>query len=637
MIVNNDELYLKQSLLFRSYVNELDISNNIKSLLTNKKFMDSNPFFYLYYPKLFSSTFEISDKIENLCIAGYLYFQSTLFLDELIDDNKKEKIIFVLISQEESIKLLTHIFGIKSKFWEFWLKRKDEYFNAVNIEKQIKNKKNIYFNEYEKLAGYKSAFGKSAIDAVYTLSKSKNETIYNALLKSHDYFSVAFQLNDDMQDFKKDFESKQFNWAYYLMKKANDINEDIVTLNKLFYIKGYAKKVLLKAIIYIEKAKKEIKDIDVPLWLNLLNKTKEQFVNSIIEIDNYLEIINSEVELSNNLIKNNTVKISIEKAKKFIFSNQKINGSWKEYINQGGISDIWSTAYIVSKISEIKLSKLEFKKIQNAITFLIKSEQEKFWGYNSTWITDLDTTNFVFLSFLGNNIPISEKSYNKWLEHQKKDGSFSTYLDESYLINSLSDKNISDVKGWISTHYCVSSTSFFFLSKEKQKTTEFKKINNFFANLDINNIFSYWWTSNIYTYYYLAKSYNILGEKTKIKTIIKILKTFQNKDGSFSDKYGVNQFYTGLALETFLLDQKNYIKEIEITKNYLLNQQFEDGSWKNSYSLQVPNSSDIIPSKLDYPISKNGMNVRAKEFNRLFTTSTILKALDFYEETIINS
>ena len=127
---------------------------------------------------------------------------------------------------------------------------------------------------------------------------------------------VAFQLNDDIQDFKKDFEKGQFNWAYYLMKKNNDINSDISTLNKLLYIKGYAKKIFLKAIKYLDKALLEIESIKVPLWLDILITTKKQFESSIIEIDNYLELLNADVSLSKTIIKNNSLSKSIAKAKR---------------------------------------------------------------------------------------------------------------------------------------------------------------------------------------------------------------------------------------------------------------------------------------------------------------------------------
>lgn len=82
-----------------------------------------------------------------------------------------------------------------------------------------------------------------------------------------------------------------------------------------------------------------------------------------------------------------------------------------------------------------------------------------------------------------------------------------------------------------------------------------------------------------------------------------------------------------------LLDQrKNITHAIEKTVAFLLNNQFTDGSWDNSNALQIPSSLDTIPSRKDFPIAPIGINVRAKEFNRLFTTTSIVQSLVNYEQ-----
>jgi hypothetical protein len=219
------------------------------------------------------------------------------------------------------------------------------------------------------------------------------------------------------------------------------------------------------------------------------------------------------------------------------------------------------------------------------------------------------------------------------LKFQNLNGGFSTYSKEDELLTALNDKNISNVNGWLSVHDCVSAVSFYFLANYNLNNNYFIKTKKYFDDKNINNIISYWWTDEIYTYYYLAKTYHFLGEFEKLNQILSILKIKQNINGSFSDKYGENLFYTGLALEIMLLDHRNEVIDlIEKTVVFLLNNQFTDGSWDNSCALHVPNSHDLIPSKKHMPIASLGMNVRAKEFNRLFTTTTILQSLVIYEQ-----
>lgn len=67
----------------------------------------------------------------------------------------------------------------------------------------------------------------------------------------------------------------------------------------------------------------------------------------------------------------------------------------------------------------------------------------------------------------------------------------------------------------------------------------------------------------------------------------------------------------------------------------LLQSQFSDGSWQNSSCLLVPEPKYHKKVKVDqFPINTVGTNVRGREFNRLFTTSTVLKSLVEYDRRI---
>lgn len=63
------------------------------NLIINLKDKDSSLSFYQYYPRLFKAYFPKVNEIiiEELSDAGYLYFQSTLALDQLIDNKNIQK------------------------------------------------------------------------------------------------------------------------------------------------------------------------------------------------------------------------------------------------------------------------------------------------------------------------------------------------------------------------------------------------------------------------------------------------------------------------------------------------------------------------------------------------------------------
>lgn len=357
-----------------------------------------------------------------MCIAGYLYYQSIILLDEVIDDNKTDNLVLISICQEESIKILTSIFGLESNYWKLWNKRRCEYFKAVHIEKRLFKNPNTTFDEFVKLSDFKAAFGKAATDSIFILFGKNDNEVYERLLKSHEYFSVAFQLNDDIQDFKKDIEENQFNWAVHSMPSDLSTKHSPEILNKLFYIKGYAKEVFNIAIDYVNKALNIICNDNVPIWKTVLETTKQQFLNSIIETDTYLELLSSEISLSTKIIEKNALSTSIERAVKYIQSKQDSNGSWKDYVNQGGVSNVWSTAYILSKISFGSLKPMLQPEIQKGLSFLNGAKTNNLWSYSTTWIEDADSTNFALLAFYKNGVHISDQTTNNWYLYQKDNG-----------------------------------------------------------------------------------------------------------------------------------------------------------------------------------------------------------------------
>ncbi|MDT0641960.1 prenyltransferase/squalene oxidase repeat-containing protein [Zunongwangia sp. F363] len=624
---------------FISYVANLPIEDSFKKIIADDEFIEGNPIFYIYYPRLFSSAFnklEAKD-IELLCIAGYLYYRSTLFLDNIIDKNSKKGLFLALLCQEEATKIMASIFDLDSGYWNLWNLRRQEYLKAIQIEKELfETRANISLQKYHELADFKAAFGKSAIDALFVASGEIKEKDFKKLLKSHSYFSVAFQINDDVLDFKEDFKNGQFNLAVKEMGKSISESTSVDELNKLFYIRGHAKKLFTGAIEYLDKAILEVKNIEVPQWIFEINMLKRKFHSSIVEIDNYLKRLNREITLSDKKNSEQNINAGIYSAIDFLRNSQNEDGSWEEYVNQGGISDIWSTAYITSKLSEKNLADAFEPEVLKAISFL-KDSKQNIWGYNSTWIGDADTTNFVLLSFFLKGLPFDDSALNEWIKFFKNDQGFSTYKSPNLLKKSLADEKISNVTRWISGHQCVSAVSFYYLTISEKFPLEHSKLNNFFnRHLRNDSVKSFWWTSNIYTLYYLCKSYSLLKKTSVVNKIANKIADIQNEDGSFSDKYGPNFFITALALEILIHNCKKFENHLHKGINFLLKNQYSDGSWENSNSLQIPDPAEKDNDKY-FPISTHGTSVRAREFNRLFTTVSILGTLTSYEKAFANT
>lgn len=245
------------------------------------EFIDKSPSFYKHYPKLFYSYFkEVSEeKVDILSKAGYFYYHSVLSLDSIIDDENLEDIPKMIALQQESIKLLTSVFGLESQFWDLWNQRKKEYFEAVKIEKSLSQFNNIDFEAYQDLAGKKSAFGKVAIDSLFILQDYKDNEAYHKLLISHKYFSTGFQLYDDVKDFKEDFERGQFNYAIEQLRKEINFDQyghNVEILNKLLFIKEIGQEILSESIDQFERATTVLSELNIKSkWLDTVIEMKK--------------------------------------------------------------------------------------------------------------------------------------------------------------------------------------------------------------------------------------------------------------------------------------------------------------------------------------------------------------------------
>lgn len=251
-----------------------------------------SPKFYEHYPKLFHGYFPHVDEdvVVVLSKAGYLYYQAILNLDAIIDNKENYRIFDLLSLQEKAIKKLSSIYHENHEFWLFWDKRKLEYIAAIKKEKELWGNPGV--ENYNDVADKKAAFGKIAIDSLFILDspENRNAELYSVLLESHYNFSIAFQLYDDVTDFKKDFLEKQFNRAVYELSNILSGKEyDIEILNKLLYIEGVGVKILNESISYLDRAKKYLID-DKTLWY----KTIIDFRKTISE---YKDITNGYIEV----------------------------------------------------------------------------------------------------------------------------------------------------------------------------------------------------------------------------------------------------------------------------------------------------------------------------------------------------
>jgi hypothetical protein len=630
------------SIHIKEYISNSYIDDEIKSILNSDIEKESNPF-YFNYASLFTTV--RNKQLDNINIAGYFYFRYLISTDTIFDNKQSEKNVFKnLISSnwyhEESIKILSSIFPITDDFWKNWNTRKKEYLQAFKTDKLFLN--NISENEFEILADYKSANGKTAIDILWVLNLI-NESDYINLLQSHKSFSCGFQYYDDVIDLKQDYLNKQTNIALSALiplVKENQVN-DINLLLKLLYIKGVASNFLNKSLNKFHEALKTIELINCPLWKKVIELKIKEVKGVLQNVDFYLESLQIKTKLSNakqNSYTNISFEIiekSLNNAVDFISKEQEENGEWKDSPVNTWLSGYWTTGFVLNALQEIPENKLNNISKIKATEYLIK-RPTKLWGYINGWVEDSDSTNFVLLGLLAQDIKVSSE-ITELLNYQMLDGGITTYNDKLKLLKYLNDPRIKDVQGWTQSHLCVSAGTLLLLSKVNgYDTNKEKLIDYILENISQSNLWeSYWWTSSVYTTCLIIEANVNLNNKklnALIQNSIPLLLNKITDSGFYEDSFNEkNLFYTAIILNAL----SNYPEEINNNKQLIIkiitaiiNCQNNDGSWDSSYALRIPSANSINPNSVTHwGKSDLGENIIIEDIHRIITTSSVIKAL----------
>ncbi|GJH41706.1 hypothetical protein RCZ04_22560 [Capnocytophaga sp. HP1101] len=264
---------------------------------------EKSPEFYKHYPALFQAYFPTvsAETLRLLCKAGYTYYNAVLCLDVLVDEGETKTLVEMLSLQEETIKILTSIYGYESPFWALWQQRKAEYFKAIQTEKRLLTTAEVSFEQYSSLADDKAAFGKIAIDSLWLQSHSQDKAIYEKLLLSHRYFSVGFQLYDDVKDFARDIRRGQFNWAVHQLQKVinfAEVQHDTRTLHKYLFVKGVGQDLLREAMVQFEKAKAVVAELNVnSKWLQTIEEMLTTIQGYLETTEGYLAVLKTTLAL----------------------------------------------------------------------------------------------------------------------------------------------------------------------------------------------------------------------------------------------------------------------------------------------------------------------------------------------------
>jgi len=299
----------------------------------------------------------------------------------------------------------------------------------------------------------------------------------------------------------------------------------------------------------------------------------------------------------------------------FLRASQSPSGFWSDWQLPLGESRMWTTAYIGYRLSSLSPHRRLAVEdtLSDAARWLRASELPGGgWGYSEQAGPDADSTALSLLFLLARGSPITTQSCQRIRQHQRDDGGFATYTpDVSF-------------GAWVESHPEVSAVSLLALLRALAASTEDlnRGIRYLRERRRRDGLWnSFWWTTCLYSTEAALTLLDVAGEPLEGLRLKVPLHDVPAPTPFASALRLLCLVRVGGAGELFAAQHARTLAE----------EQLADGSWPSGPILRLTGRDVREPWLVD-----DAGPLFADE-RRLFTTATVVAALDAFERRQWNS
>lgn len=586
---------------------------------------------------------------------GFLYYVSLLKIDSLIDKNSaiiSKDILDSFQFVEIAIKGLSSLYGSENVFWSNFDACKQQYYKGIMLENQLKNTDFECTQDFfEYLAECKSAFCYAYIYALDSLKKVENIKEKFEILR---LIHVSMQYCDDIDDFIEDIKDGQVTYIYkevtsFIKTKINLETTNTELLLKYVHVSWLSTKHLLRALNTLEKVKILSNNNKLESLSLYLTERISIIKSRIFEISslNQKSISKSKQanETKNFRINDNNICVYVDLALndgiKYLENwKNKTNHNWEDFLTSAGMGKTWITGFVLTNLYDIPKAKELYKETTESFNVTYNGLA----GFHENLIADADSSNFYFWVKALDSCKQQTSQIQDWLKFMNCNGGWSTYIDKKGLINILKSNSDANLSGWLTAKNCVSAVSACVLSQYPELQNEYFNTCSYLKSKikTDGSIESYWWTNDIYAtaYTLIAFSYSSIYNK-ECDLLQHWLLAQINEAGFVIDtKTGEKSiFYTSLLVKALIkYDYTHNAAVVNLCINWILRNQFLDGSWKSTPILQIPDPSiDDIRTINKWKITPFGVNCFIEDHNRVFTTSLVINTINSFLLSTLNA
>lgn len=607
------------------------------------------PGLFDFYPYLFCETFPAVSPSQRrqLTVAIQLLFAHLLIQDRLMD---AEAVVCSLVHgyqqltssllHEKSWRLLADLLTVHSPFWRLWDQYHQEWLVATWTEKRWDARwpQRPDTTTLLDIAANKTAIAKVVPAALAVLSEMSAPP--PALDESQTLAATAFQLYDDLLDWRQDYERKHltFPTCRALVNAGISPGMEILPADELghhLYFTDAADVTLRKAHDYYTQALAVLADLPAPRWrqrLETLQAANWRLRADLSELkeQQLLEQRRRSLapQLRDQAFKPRLAQ-AIEAAIQFLIVSQTPEGYWQDLRLDSGSSTEYMTGYVGQSLCGASVGNTAVAK---AVAWLVACQHaDGGWGWHAGFTSDTDSTVNALLFLHGAGQHGSKafpQGVNYLLDNQIGNGGI-----RSYHPRDVGEQCV----GWCSPANTITALVIQLLHRlgyEPTNSPLARLITYLNQQQEPAGMWhAYWWRGEMMSTSQAAIALSqVQGFSSTVAQAWQWLQSGQQPDGGWGYTVGetaAQPINTALGLRA-LLQAEATAKATQRAAEWLLAAQDPDGGWPSCPILRFPRPEVLAPwADLDSPEMEPGS--RRDDNNRLFTTATVVQALRAYQ------
>jgi hypothetical protein len=253
----------------------------IRSYVLRQELIQTQEKLFLCIAQAFVPAFPGVNPTEQIKVNALIYLgaRGIYEADPVLDNQVEGKSIHDPLMRSqfctmEAVRILSGLFPADSPFWPQYYARYADHFDELKESGQTDKK--LGQDAYTSLLAKKYALLYLVLDTWHYLTDQKNKQAYEDLQQAVAWFTIGYNIPNEIRGLKTDLETHVNNYAYWRLLEllpemglsAADFDQE--ELHKLVYVSGLAERMLTESLAAFEQTMTVANQYDLNLFKQIV-------------------------------------------------------------------------------------------------------------------------------------------------------------------------------------------------------------------------------------------------------------------------------------------------------------------------------------------------------------------------------